>query len=211
MAPDAILFDWDGTLLDSAEATYRCYCRVFGRFGVPFDRDSFERTYCPDWYRTYELVGLPRGCWDEADGLWQRFFKEEPPGLLPQTRDALGRLRAAEVRLGVVTSGEKTRVAADLARHALSDCFDTVVCAGDTPERKPHPAPLRLALEQIGVAPDRAAYVGDSPEDVQMARAAGVHAVAIPGGFPNRAALLASGPNAVAPTLNEALAGLLAR
>src|SRR5262245_48946849 len=128
MAPDAILFDWDGTLLDSAEATYRCYCRVFGTFSVGFDRAAFERTYSPDWYRTYEMVGLPRDRWDEADGLWQRFFKEEPPALLPDTGGALERLRVERVRLGIVTSGEKTRVAADLARHGLAGCFDTVVC-----------------------------------------------------------------------------------
>jgi beta-phosphoglucomutase-like phosphatase (HAD superfamily) len=74
--------------------------------------------------------------------------------------------------------------------------FRTVVFGGDTPNRKPHPEALLLALERMGVAPGRAAYVGDSPEDVEMARAAGVRAVGVPGGFPNRegAGRLATGP-----------------
>ncbi|MFI5184118.1 MAG: HAD hydrolase-like protein, partial [Vicinamibacteria bacterium] len=63
----AILFDWDGTLVDSAEKSYRCYVQVFSAYGIEYDRDAFERTYSPDWYRTYEAVGVPRERWPEAD------------------------------------------------------------------------------------------------------------------------------------------------
>jgi pyrophosphatase PpaX len=59
------------------------------------------------------------------------------------------------------------------------------------------------------VPPARAAYVGDSPEDVAMAKAAGAFAVGVPGGFPNRAALAASRPDVLAPSLEEALRALL--
>jgi phosphoglycolate phosphatase-like HAD superfamily hydrolase len=57
--------------------------------------------------------------------------------------------------------------------------------------------------------PADAAYVGDSPEDVEMARAGGVHSVGIPGGFPNRAALLAAAPDLLASNLAEAVDTLL--
>ena len=49
----AVLFDWDGTLSDSAEASFRCYARLFPEYGIPFARHDFQRTYSPDWYRTY--------------------------------------------------------------------------------------------------------------------------------------------------------------
>lgn len=201
----AVLFDWDGTLLDSADATYRCYHRIFTSFAIAFDRDLYRRTYYPDWHRTYEDLGLAREHWDEADARWHVIYDEEPPPLIPGAADALRRLREAGRVLGIVTSGTRSRVLADLERHAVADLFATVVCAGDTSERKPHPAPLRLALEQIDVAPQDAAYVGDSPDDIRMARAAGVFAMAIPGGFPNREALLASEPDGVAPDLAIAL------
>ncbi len=83
------------------------------------------------------------------------------------------------------------------------------MCGGDTLNRKPHPEPLLTALERMGVRPAEAAYVGDSPEDVEMAQGAGVFAVGVPGAFPNREALAASSPQILAPDLTAAMALLL--
>jgi len=66
-----------------------------------------------------------------------------------------------------------------------------------------------VALARLAVLPAETAYVGDSPEDVVMAKAAGAFAIGIPGGFPNRAALVASCPDVLAPNLDEALRALL--
>jgi len=206
--PRAVLFDWDGTLLDSAGATFRGYQRLFAEYGVPFDRGSFERTYCPDWYRTYEAVGLPRVHWSEADQRWLAFYAEDPPALLPGARAALARLTAARVPLGLVTSGQRERVVRDLERLELGAVFASVVCGTDVPERKPHPAPLRRALAEMNVSAADAAYVGDSPEDVTMARAADVTSVAVPGGYPNRTELIAAQPDLFAESLEEALTAL---
>jgi HAD superfamily hydrolase (TIGR01549 family) len=201
----AILFDWDGTLLDSAEATYRCYHRIFASFSITFDRDLFMRTYYPDWHRTYEDLGLAREHWDRADAHWNVLYAEEPPDLIAGALDALRRIHDSGRTLGIVTSGTRDRVLADLDRHGIADLFEVVVCAGDTPERKPHPEPLRFALRRMEVAPGEAAYVGDSPDDIKMARAASVYSIAIPGGFPTRDALLASEPDIVATDLAAAL------
>src|SRR5205814_1117961 len=89
------------------------------------------------------------------------------------------------------------RVARELAAHGMHEHFEHVVYGTDTERRKPHPDALHLCLDRLGVAPHEAAYVGDSPEDVLMARAANVFAVAVPGGYPNRAALEAAKPNAM--------------
>jgi phosphoglycolate phosphatase-like HAD superfamily hydrolase len=88
--------------------------------------------------------------------------------------------------------------------------FATAVCGGETARRKPHPEPLLLALGRLGLSPAECAYVGDSPEDVAMAKAAGVLAVGIPGGFPNREALAASAPDLLSPSLEAAVEALLA-
>ena len=203
--PKAVLFDWDGTLLDSAEATYRCYGTLFESYSLRFDRETFERTYCPDWYRTYEALGLPRASWEEADQRWLRLYAENPPELLPGARPALDRLGAGTVPLGLVTSGQRERVVKDLARLELSSIFQSIVCGSDLPERKPDPAPLRRGLAELAVAPGDAVYIGDNPDDIGMACAAGVFAVAVPGGYPNRAALAAAGADLFAETLEEAL------
>jgi HAD superfamily hydrolase (TIGR01509 family) len=207
-----VLYDWDGTLVDSAAKSYRCYVRVFSTFGIAFDQESYQKTYTPNWYRTYEAVGLPRDRWPEADALWTRCYEQEPSTLLPGARAALERLSRRGTVQGLVSSGEASRVRRELRTHDLEAFFGpAVVCGGETEQRKPHPEPLLVGLEKLGVERGEAAYVGDSPEDVAMAKAAGVYAVGIPGGFPNREALAASAPDLLAPSLEVALDRLLAR
>ena len=205
----AVLFDWDGTLVDSAEKTYACYVRVFAAFGIGYDRAAFERTYSPDWYRTYEEVGLPREHWRDADARWISCYETEPSLLLPGAREALERLAGRGLALGLVSSGDGARVRREVRALGVEGFFGAVVCGGETARRKPDPEPLLVALQRLGVAPAAAAYVGDSPEDVAMARSAGAFAVGVPGGFPNRQALAASRPDVLAPSLDEAVIGLL--
>jgi phosphoglycolate phosphatase len=204
-----VLFDWDGTLLDSAEASYRCYVRLFDSYGISFDRATFSRTYSPNWHRTYEAVGLAPDRWPEADQRWLDHYCAEQSRLVPGARDALARLDRAGIAQGIVTSGDRTRVSRELSGLDVERYFRTVVFGGDTAHLKPHPEALLLALARLAVAPDRAAYVGDSPEDVEMARAAGVRAVGVPGGFPNREALAASRPDVLAPDVLAAVNALV--
>ncbi len=204
-----VLFDWDGTLVDSAEKSYRCYTRVFAAYGIDYDAALFERTYAPDWYRTYEAIGLPREVWAEADARWLECYDAEPSRLLPGAREALERLAGRGLVQGLVSSGDPSRVKRELAAHGVDHFFAAVVCGGETAERKPHPEPLRVALGRLGLDPAQAAYVGDSPEDVLMARSAGVRAIGIPGGFPNREALAAAAPDLLCPNLESAISTLL--
>ena len=205
----AVLFDWDGTLVDSAEKSYRCYVKAFAAHGIDYDRALFERTYAPDWYRTYEAIGLPREAWTDADARWIECYETEPSLLLPRVLESLERLAARGLSLGVVSSGDPVRVRGELKTLRVDSFFATVVCGGETEKRKPDPQPLQVALERLGVAPGQSAYVGDSPEDVMMAKAAGAFAIGIPGGFPNRRALEASAPHVLAGDLESAVSGLL--
>ncbi|MET0551642.1 MAG: HAD family hydrolase [Vicinamibacteria bacterium] len=205
----AVLFDWDGTLVDSAGLSFDCYVTVFTRFGVPFDRDDYARTYSPDWYSTYRLLGLDEACWPEADRLWREHYAGTGAHLLPGAQAALERLAGAGLALGIVSSGERERVDREHRTLGLGAFFETLVCGGDTERRKPHPQPLEAALERMRTAPGEAVYVGDSPEDIQMAHAAGVYAVGIPGGFPNQDALRRSGPELFARDIEDAAGRLL--
>ena len=202
---EAILFDWDGTLVNTAEASYRCYEKLFGSYGIAFDRDAFRRTYSPNWHLTYSALGLAEERWAEADARWLEHYGEEEVVLIDGAREALLRVRRAGLRAGIVTSGDRVRVARELTGLGVADLFEVVVCAEDIVYRKPHPEALLLALDKLGVAAAEAVYVGDSPEDVQMARAAGVMTVGIPGGFPNRDALAAARPEVLEGTLTAAL------
>jgi HAD superfamily hydrolase (TIGR01509 family) len=204
-----VLFDWDGTLVDSAEKSFRCYVEVFASFGLSFDRARFEATYSPEWTRTYEAVGLPRERWEEADRRWLTGYARDESFLVPGAAAALRRIHDHGLAQGIVTSGDGTRVRRELAVLGVASFFSSVVCAGEAGRKKPHPEPLLLALSRLGIPALDSAYVGDSPEDVEMARAAGAYAVGIPGGFPNRAALRTARPHYVAESLDEAALHLL--
>jgi len=206
----AVLFDWDGTIVDSAEASYRCYVRLFESYRIPFDRERFQSTYSPEWYRTYTALGLPRECWEEADARWLELYaEEENNAILHGARDALTRLHQRGIALGLVTSGSRDRVARELRGLALRDLFGVVVSAEDVAKRKPDPEPLVQGLQTLGVPAAEAAYVGDSPEDVEMARGAEVYVIGVPGPFPNREALQASRPDLVCDSLEGAVTALL--
>lgn len=205
-----MLFDWDGTLADTADISYRVYVELFASFGIEYGIADFERTYSPDWYRTFEAMGLPRDSWSEADARWLEMYSRQRSELIPGTAVALSRLQQRGLLQGLVTSGTRSRIERDLDRLDVRGFFEVLVCGGDTPNRKPHPEPLLLALERLGVLPEAAAYVGDSPEDIVMARAAAVFSIGVPGGFPNRAALGKAGPDLLAASLEAAIGALLA-
>jgi HAD superfamily hydrolase (TIGR01549 family) len=197
----AVIFDWDGTLVDTSETSYRSYVRMFASFSIPFDRDTYARTYSPNWYHTFRCVGLPEELWAEADERWLAFFAEEKNELIDGAGELLAELTSRGIASGIVTSGGRDRVTRELHGHGLMSHFAHCVFGSDVTNKKPHPEGLLLCLDRLGVQPEDAVYVGDSPEDVTMARTAGVFSVAVPGGYPNREALLAIGPDHVAESL----------
>jgi len=199
----AALFDWDGTLADTAEATFRCYVRMFADFGIAFDRDAFVRSYSPNWYQTFRTLGIPEHRWPEADDAWLLEYAAERVDLIDGARDLIHNLDERGVAVGIVTSGTRDRVKRELEAHGLAPRVRECVFGSDVAEKKPHPAALSLCIDRLSIAASEAVYVGDSPEDMLMARAAGVYSIAVPGGYPNRNALLASKPDAVVTSLSD--------
>ncbi len=178
----AILFDFDGTLLDSFATHYGAYERMFAHFGIAIDRDRFAEAYSPDWYVTFRAFGLPAEQWKDADALWLREAARHDAPL----RDACISVVTSlwpQWRLGVVTFGSHRRVMADLQRTNLAAHMEVVVSGEDVQSRKPSPEGILQALEKLGVSPSRAVYVGDTPIDSDTARAANVRFVGIQSDF----------------------------
>ena len=198
-----VLFDWDGTLLNSYHADTSAYLAMFRAMGIPWGLAELESHYSPNWYRVYRAAGLPRHRWDAADQAWREQYALHKPKLLPGARRVLasvGRMHA----LGLVTSGDRVRVHRQLKDFDLWKVFAARVCSGDTAERKPHPAPLQLALRRMKLDPAACVYVGDAPEDLQMARRAGVRAaIAVLGPFPTEKRLRAAKPDALLESIQE--------
>jgi HAD superfamily hydrolase (TIGR01509 family) len=197
-----VLFDWDGTLIDSYEADASAYLAMFREMGIPWGLEELARHYSPNWYRVYRAAKLPRARWDDADRAWRAQYANHSPKLIAGARQVLERLRR-EHHLGLVTSGDRDRVTRQLRAFRLTRLFGARVCSGDTAQKKPHPAPLRMALEKLRLEPAACVYVGDSPEDLEMAKRAGVRAIAVLGPFPTEKRLRAARPDVLLESIRE--------
>ena len=203
-----VLFDWDGTLLNSHSADTAAYLAMFRAMGIPWGLDELETHYSPNWYRVYRAAKLPKHKWPAADQVWRENYSKQNPRLIAGARRVLARL-GAHHDLGLVTSGDRDRVHRQLKSFDLWHTFSARVCGGDTTQRKPHPAPLKLALRRMGLDPQDTVYVGDAPEDLQMARSAGVRgAIAVLGSFPTEKRLRAAKPDALLECIEELPAAL---
>ena len=204
-----VLFDWDGTLLNSYAADTAAYLAMFREMQIPWGLAELEAHYSPNWYRVYRAAKLSRSKWHAADQLWRAHYARQAPKLLPGARRVLA-LLARRHALGLVTSGDRDRVHRQLHDFRLWEHFAARVCSGDTRLRKPHPAPLRLALRLMRLHPADTVFVGDAPEDLEMARSAGVRAaIAILGPFPTEKRLRAAKPDLLLESIEELPEALL--
>jgi len=178
----ALLFDLDGTLLDSFPVHFAAYQATFARFGVHLTEEHFLATYSPNWLQTYETLGLPRQLWEQADEYWLETARQLQPAPFPGVVEALGRLWEA-FPLGIVTSGSKERVLRDLEGSAIGEFFQALVTGDDVGQPKPSPEGMHLALAALGARPDEAVYIGDTLLDLETAQAAGVRFLGIPSRF----------------------------
>jgi len=199
---EGVLFDWDGTLINSYRADTSAYLAMFKEMGISWGIEELEKHYSPNWYQVYRAAGLPRKRWTEADRVWRAHYAKHRPKLMAGARRVLARLGDAHP-LGLVTSGDRDRVTRQLREFRLTKLFAARVCSGDTLQKKPHPEPLRLALRQMEMDPSACVYVGDAPQDVEMARRAGVRAIGVLGPFPTEKRLRAARPEYLIGSIEE--------
>lgn len=209
----AVVFDWDGTLADTLPLMYEATESVVAGFGLAVTWEDYCRLWTPDWRRLYRTMGLPDDVIEEAGRRWWAAYRgRDEATLLPGAADALHRLRDAGYPLALVTAGHRDNVGAQLRRHGLDDVL-TVRVHGDDPIRqKPHPEPLLRAVADLGLGPDAdgTAYLGDAPDDMRMARAAGARAVGIGSSVGSPVALRDAGAEEIAPSVAAWVDQLLA-
>lgn len=211
-AYDLILFDLDGTLIETAPEIADAVNDTLLQFGyAPASQQQIT-----DWigHGTRELLiqALAQATHASAEavrGSAQFATLEAAFGehymrrcgsrsqLYPQVRATLTALRAAGVRLALVTNKEARYTQAVLDAHQLDAAFDRVVCGDTLAVKKPDPAGIESCLQQFGVAPERALFVGDSSIDVATARNAGIAVWALPYGYNMGQTIAASAPDRV--------------
>jgi HAD superfamily hydrolase (TIGR01509 family) len=199
---EGVLFDWDGTLIDSYDADTSSYLAMFKELGISWGLQELEKHYSPNWYQVYRAAKLPRKLWADADRSWRAHYAKHRPRLIAGVRSVLRNV-GKDHSLGLVTSGDRDRVVRQLREFRLTKLFTARVCSGDTRHKKPHPEPLYRALRQMALDPSSCVYVGDAPQDVEMARRAGVLAIGVLGPFPTEKRLRAARPEFLIGSIEE--------
>ena len=195
---DAILFDLDGTLIETAPEI----CDAVNDTLTRFDMGQVTQTQVNDWigHGTRELliqalafVGMTsHEAIRHSPGLkpiaaeFDRNYQKRcgtRSHLYPHVREVLATLREQGVKLAVVTNKEGRYTQTILDVHQLSDQFDAVISGDTLPVKKPNPAGIQHCLDQFGVTKEYALFVGDSSIDVATARNAGITVWALPYGY----------------------------
>ena len=180
----AYLFDCDGTIADSMPLHYVAWKTTLGQWGCEFPEEIF---YAWGGMPVAEIIatlnrqhGLQMPVEEVAHHKEAMFFDLLPqlkavPEVLEHIDDQHGRIPFA-----VVSGSTRQSVEASLGSLNLLDRFDTLVCAGDYKNSKPHPEPFLLAAERLGVAPESCLVFEDTEMGVQAATAAGMASVKVP-------------------------------
>ena len=207
-----VLFDWDGVLLDSLEAAFKVYNKIFATVGTrQLVKDEFLELQSPNWYEFYEKIGLPVALWKEVDGEWLRLYQEEAPRLHADAEGCLDSLRRLGLKMALVSNGSRRRVEGELARFNLQPYFEVFLFGEKKEELKPSPIMLERALGMMEITPETAAYVGDSPADMKAAKDAGVASIAIARGPIQKERLIRENPDYIFGGLREATEFLSSR
>lgn len=208
-----LIFDWDGTLMDSAERIVRCFQAAARDCGLDALTDeSIRRTIGLGVVEALARI-LPdtneRGRQEVARRYREHFLhlNETPTPLFPGVAQGLQDLHRRGYRMAVATG--KSRVGLNAALHAsgTGTIFCTTRCADET-HSKPHPRMLHEILEEVGVGAGEALMVGDTSYDIEMAANAGMDSVAVAYGVHDLAELLIHRPRLSVRTFPELCAWL---
>lgn len=206
--PEALVFDLDGTLIDSRldiAAALNHALEKTGRRALPIETISGfvgdgSRVLCA------RATGLSEDDPDlekvlSAFLVHYREHAADHSRLMPYAREALEALRSYPLALCT----NKPRAVTDVVLSALGmeSVFASIVAGGDTVEKKPHPGPLFAIANELGIAPSNLVMIGDSPQDIEAGHRAGALTVGIRGGFPPIESLLAARPDVVIDSLAE--------
>ncbi|HEU5178839.1 MAG TPA: HAD-IA family hydrolase [Burkholderiales bacterium] len=188
MRSRAVLFDFDGTLADTAPDLAAAVNRMRAEQGhepLPLER---LRPFASAGARglVHAAFGVKPGDaeYDSMRESFLGFYAERvcrETRLFPGVAELIRELRARDLRWGIVTN-KATRFTEAIVT-ALELAPDCVTCGDTTPHLKPHPAPMLHAAEQLGLSPAACCYLGDDLRDMKAARAAGMRPIAVDWGY----------------------------
>lgn len=209
--PAAVVFDLDGTLIDSRGDIVASVNHALVSTGrKPLPGQVIVR-YVGDGARTLcaRAAQLPEddAAVDAILGELIAYYRRHPIDFtrwMPWAREALEAISdIGDFAMALCTNKPRPVTDAVLSALGVRSRFRIVVAGGDVPEKKPAAAPLLYAAKRLGIGPERLVMVGDGPQDVECARRAGARAIAIEGGFFPRDRLVEARPDVLLSSLSD--------
>jgi HAD superfamily hydrolase (TIGR01509 family) len=195
MRPAAVIFDCDGTLVDSEPLAWRAWRQELREHGYGLTAADIESNRGRSYRQAHAHFAGRIDEFPDAESFWPRFsgtlfalFDSE----LTPFDDAIGTARELHARgipIGIASSSPRERLDRTLAAAALSDLFDVTVAGDEVQHAKPAPDIFLAAAELLGIPPGQCVAVEDSPLGVESALAAGMSVVAVARADEHRAAL----------------------
>lgn len=210
--PAALLFDLDGTLVDTVHVRIEAWSRAFAQFDIPVDRDRLGGYVGCDGRWLAREIGRAAGRqldWaasDEIDRVAGATFDElnASPVALPGAAELLTALEESRLTFAIATSSQPGQVAASVAALRLPSP-PPITDGSHVEHAKPAPDLLLASAAQLGIAPERCWYVGDSTWDMQAATAARMLAIGVTTGAASAELLLEAGASVSMPSLTMLL------
>jgi beta-phosphoglucomutase len=184
----AVLWDMDGTLIDSAEYHWITWHESLAELGVELTRESFNgwfgsrndrilRRYFGEDFASSEIARIG----ELKESRYRTLVRERGIDLLPGVERWLHALRQAGWRQAVASSAPPANIDVLLEVMSLQSVFDATVSAEEVAHGKPHPDVFLRAAEKLGVAPARCVVVEDAPVGVEAGRRGGMRTIGISG------------------------------
>ncbi len=178
----AILFDFDGTVMDTADAIIRSWQHTYKVIdGLEKDPEHIRKSFGEVMEVTMKRE-FPNTPFDEAIQIYRNYQKEifaDAIKPFPGMKETIKTLYERGIRMAIVTSRTKRSLMDGLRVNGMMEYFPVSVTCDDTDEHKPSPAPAQIAMKQLGVEPSECILIGDSYYDFGCAHSAGVKAALV--------------------------------
>jgi phosphoglycolate phosphatase len=199
---DLVVFDWDGTLVDSPRAIVECIQQASVEIGLPMPAaEVASHTIGLGMHESLRIAvpELPSERYLEFAALYRKHFvlREDRMGLFAGVQELLAALGARGRKLAVATGKSRRGLERALDSTGTRHLFAATRCADET-RPKPDPAMLLELMDELEIEPSRTVMIGDTSHDLEMARSAGVDAIAVAYGAHPGHALLALAPRCCA-------------
>jgi HAD superfamily hydrolase (TIGR01509 family) len=193
MAIKALIFDFDGLILDTEVPEYEAWRAVYEDHGCRLDFEEWAQCIGRGsrFFNPYDVLEAQFGKPIEREAVravkrsrFQELLAEE--SLQPGVQEYINDAKLLGLKIGIASSSHSEWVLGHIERFGIHVHFDTIKCADDVAHTKPDPELYHAALQALGVKPNEAIALEDSPNGVLSAKSAGIYCVAVPNRITSR-------------------------